>query len=56
MKKTDKHDEGSICDIEDCPGTLEYKTDGDCSCHIAPPCSVCTSSVLTCNHCGEKYE
>jgi hypothetical protein len=34
-----------------CQGVMEYQTDGDCSCHINPPCSSCTDSVLRCSQC-----
>lgn len=46
-----KGEEGDIC--PDClKGRFEYARKGECCCHIAPPCSACTDSVLKCNVCG----
>ncbi len=51
-----KKEEGDCCDVEDCPGFLEYPKPVDCSCHINPPCHVCTERKLTCPHCGYELE
>lgn len=48
-------DEGDHCPMDECDGELFYPQAEDCSCHIAPPCGACTSTVLTCNECGEEY-
>lgn len=43
-------EEGDICII--CQGgTMEFPEPENCSCHIAPPCSSCTSLELTCEKC-----
>ena len=51
-----KKEEGDYCDVEDCPGFLEYPKPVDCSCHINPPCHACTERKLTCPHCGYELE
>lgn len=43
-------EEGGPCPC--CKGKLEYSQPENCSCHICPPCSQCTSTVLTCEDCG----
>jgi hypothetical protein len=45
-------EEGDRCDMEDCPGVLEYMREGDCYCHLVPPCHSCVEAPLTCAHCG----
>lgn len=39
-----------------CDGILELVPQGDCSCHISPPCHNCVEAVLICSECGEEYE
>lgn len=41
-------EEGGICP---CGGIYIYVPDGDCACHISPPCDACTNSYLECNLC-----
>lgn len=49
-------EEGAICNRDGCQGIMEWEKNGSCSCHINPPCSVCTDAKLTCNECGEEGE
>lgn len=49
-------DPGDSCPREGCPGVLELVLAGDCSCHIAPPCSACTDATLVCSECGREPE
>lgn len=44
-------DEGDAC--PGCGGRLAYIREGDCSCHIAPPCYACVEAPLKCETCGE---
>lgn len=43
-----------------CPGVIELLPDntegGCCSCHIAPPCGYCTSTIPECPVCGWRDE
>ena len=48
----DEPEEGDFCTVLNCGGRLEYVTDGDCYCHISPPCDNCLNAKLTCNKCG----
>jgi hypothetical protein len=50
------YEEGDKCREKDCKGTLEYPEVENCSCHINPPCQVCTNNPLTCNECGWEEE
>lgn len=44
-------EEGDLCPV--CQkGHVAYVRDGDCSCHINPPCGACENSKLTCPVCG----
>ncbi len=44
---------GEKCDRKGCEGIIqEGEKDGCCSCHIAPPCSYCTTPVEYCPECG----
>ena len=45
-----KLEEGGPCPC--CGGKLKFPPPENCSCHINPPCSSCTSVVLTCEDCG----
>jgi hypothetical protein len=47
-------EEGDICNREGCLGTMEWTKDGECTCHINPPCSACTDGRLTCTKCGAQ--
>ena len=42
-------EEGGFCPC--CGGTLIYPLPENCSCHVNPPCSQCTSILLTCEEC-----
>lgn len=47
------HEEGEVCGRDGCAGVIEFKPHpGNCSCHISPPCSACTSVDLHCPECG----
>lgn len=51
------NDEGDICRRGDnCPGTMEYKRHGECTCHLSPPCGSCVEQVLTCTECEFEVE
>ena len=45
--------EGDKCRYSDCNGLFEYIREGQCACHINPPCSNCVDAPLVCNKCGE---
>lgn len=45
-------EEGDMCREKGCGGRLVYPQAENCSCHISPPCSACTSVRLTCPECG----
>lgn len=47
-------EENSVCNRDGCPGKMDWVRggDGDCSCHISPPCSNCVDSTLECPVCG----
>ena len=47
-------EEGEICNRDGCQGIMTYVKEGSCSCHINPPCSVCTDARLQCSECGEE--
>ena len=50
-------EEGHICGRGDaCPGVLETAEVEDCSCHIDPPCSACTTDRTFCPECGWQAE
>lgn len=42
---------GDICNRAGCVGVINYP-EGDCSCHISPPCGYCTEAELCCDECG----
>lgn len=46
--------EGERCPY--CEGYLHYPEPVNCSCHISPPCNVCTESALACDQCGWEVE
>jgi hypothetical protein len=48
--------EGGTCPHFDCPGTLNFERQGDCSCHISPPCSNCVTQPLVCNSCRDHFK
>lgn len=45
-------DEGETCGRDGCTGKIEVKPVENCSCHINPPCSACTSPRGECPECG----
>jgi hypothetical protein len=44
--------EGDICGRDDCQGSIQTRPVENCSCHISPPCSACTSPRNFCPICG----
>lgn len=44
--------EGDQCNRDGCRGHIEMHPVENCSCHIAPPCSACTSLRMFCPGCG----
>lgn len=45
--------EGDICNRDGCDGEIEFnQPEESCSCHINPPCSVCTTPHEYCPKCG----
>lgn len=55
MKTEETYEEGDRCQVIGCEGTLEYIREGDCSCHISPPCHNCVDAPLKCNVCDEVH-
>lgn len=52
-----RNEEGDLCPYEDCSGSLEWgEREGDCSCHINPPCHYCVDRPMICAVCGEDPE
>lgn len=49
--------EGDECGRNGCRGVIDSHPPENCSCHISPPCSSCTSPRGFCPVCGweEKY-
>lgn len=45
------HIEGETCNRNGCKGFIEEHATEDCSCHISPPCSSCTSDRSYCDTC-----
>lgn len=45
------YEEGSVCNRKGCTGTIATHKSENCSCHIAPPCSSCTSPRNYCPDC-----
>lgn len=43
--------EGDTCGRNGCQGRIEIRPSEDCSCHISPPCSSCTSPRSYCPEC-----
>lgn len=48
-------EEGDDCKVAGCDGKLVFKYDGECTCHISPPCNRCVTGYLSCDECGEYY-
>jgi len=49
-------EEGDICGLDGCDGTLEWPAVEHCSCHISPPCHACETNRLECNECGREVD
>lgn len=49
-----KPSDGDLCPHfgDQCCGRLVLMIDGDCSCHISPPCPACECAFLVCDDCG----
>ena len=48
---------GEVCNREDCKGVIEeHEKEGSCSCHINPPCGVCTTNREYCPECNWSGE
>lgn len=49
------HQEGDTCNrlhhLAPCQGVIQLEPVENCSCHISPPCSQCTSPRLFCSEC-----
>ncbi len=37
-----------------CDGVYRLARQGDCSCHIVPPCAACEFAPLICEKCGDE--
>lgn len=37
-------------------GNMHFPKVENCSCHVNPPCSACTSNKLTCDDCGWEFD
>lgn len=49
------YEEGDVC--PKCrKGIIDWPPVENCSCHIDPPCSACTSRLLACPKCGWEDE
>jgi len=44
--------EGETCNRNGCTGIIKDAREGQCSCHINPPCGYCTSDKQYCDVCG----
>lgn len=49
-------EEGDVCGRDSCPGTMEYRRQGECTCHLSPPCGSCVDQILTCTECDFEVE
>jgi len=45
-------EDGDICNRRRCRGIISIHDVENCSCHINPPCSACTSAKAYCPVCG----
>lgn len=43
--------EGDVCNRNGCKGIIAEHETENCSCHISPPCSACTTSKEYCPEC-----
>lgn len=49
-------EEGAPCRMLECPGHYKFKTAGECTCYISPPCPSCLDAYLACDVCGDAEE
>ncbi len=42
--------------IEECVHSKELAPQGECTCHLHPPCWACTNPIYVCVKCGEEFE
>jgi len=45
-------EEGDRCQERGCKGKMFFPPVDNCSCHVSPPCTACTTNRLICNECG----
>lgn len=43
---------GDQCNRNGCTGIIQDDREGQCSCHINPPCGFCTDDSYSCDMCG----
>lgn len=48
--------EGESCERDGCAGHIRIRPSENCSCHISPPCSSCTSPRCYCDSCDWREE
>lgn len=48
--------EGERCNRDCCQGVMKFVPNGNCSCHISPPCNACEEAHLLCNACDADPE
>lgn len=46
--------EGDPCNRDGCDGVMVFEEVEGCTCHVSPPCAICTSARLLCDTCGEE--
>ena len=44
-------EEGNVCGRDGCDGILVMTREGECRCHISPPCSSCVNMKPACPKC-----
>jgi hypothetical protein len=49
-------EEGDKCPNPECKGIMAYELQGECTCHIIPPCFNCVEAPLVCDTCGLTEE
>ena len=55
-KQEEGYLDGDICNRNGCQGVIQEHPVENCSCHINPPCSACTSPREYCDICGWEAE
>lgn len=48
--------EGDVCNRQNCTGIIAVHPVENCSCHINPPCSACTSPRAYCPTCDWQHK